>query len=1323
MANDPLGLLSGKNNDVAKDPLGLLSGVEKEYVATPGGKWEKPSDPLGLLSEEQIKSAVRGQILSGIEEPESEMKALGMDILSTIKDTGLGVAEAAGAMAKGAVATVVGGLSGVIAGGVESTGKSDVMYQNIRQVIPDATQSEDAMFWGEKVWTKKGASFANEISMGITSAEYLNDAKSKAQMVGLTNAMLSTGGTDEQNNMLMDMAHSLTAEASKISSSRSEYEEEVAAVAEEPRAITEFNMEAATRVIEDVSGEATKYLTERGEKATEVVMKPFEIISESSKWWGDKIYEATGNPSLAASASAGLEIAANFALPGLAGKLRGNLKAASAAKTAAAKEAAEAAIRQNLLDIRKAELEALRAEPNRLGDLSLKEYQLKKQSQLDAIKTEYEASKIGEPLKKPEPISPKKSEFVDVGETTVRDSPTYQEIYSRSAEGIGQSQTPARVSGNSLDKINAFRREQGLPEFGTSEYAAKTVEAKPISTDPLQVALTDKVVGKQKVRTIKPVEEKFIEVEGAKVVDPTPQTSKAPVFESAETTKTGVTKSSKSQKVTSREYSDQITREPYNQVAEGTDAKLTNISSADTYQTLKTALPRMKEKAVAATEAFVNALDVEAPYRRIGSPNTGLKIKNMASMQTAKTEFALHYADKLGQMVNRSRTDMARIPLLYEKPAKFKALKKQEQTRLKESVDEFGKFFEDAKQQYSDYGIELDFTKRISEEIQSLIDEGRKSGLDEGSILDLENALKEAQDMNFVHIPSAMWFDHLVRTNPEAASRALKLQATQKRKSFSINDLIDNGVISESQVHAADIIASYGRRMGRDFALLDVVDAAKAEGLAIPKNKWSDMLKSDPTLEGKFVDAPPSASILKGYKLHNQLAKTVDDMVKWRDPQSLWDKVTATTKGYAFANPVILPMNDFYQSVMARSWDSIARADKAFTQSAKGFKDVYKQTPEYWEAGELGLFSKTQANPWESWKAKLDSVKVDLPQRIFDKTGATIKNPIKEIYTLSHNLAWAMDEGMRMGTYRYFIDKGFSKPEAAQIAAKFHGDYASIPAKTRKALNRTLFTPTFKIAMGKLYGEMLTGAIKEAPMNVATLINKQGKPNYRANAMAKGLVGTVAIVEGFDLLMESYGFKTDEWGRKYSKEVVTEEGAEEVVVTFSGPHNMAQRFFYRFDSAMDLTNEGSFISNIIARNSWEITPALRLVYSLGQNQRPNGDQIYNSLDDAATIAADIWDYSAKNIVAMAGAMDTDEKDVKARKVLQEETSRAFDYLTRLVSFSYMRGPEAGRLEYKMKNLESLFYQALFSDEGLTDERLENFQEAVYTLVDEQTQED
>jgi len=107
MANDPLGLLSGNNNDGIKDPLGLLSGVEKEYVTTPGGKWEKPSDPLGLLSEEQIKSAVKGQILSGIEEPESEMKALGMDILSTIKDTGLGIAEAAGAMAKGAVATVV----------------------------------------------------------------------------------------------------------------------------------------------------------------------------------------------------------------------------------------------------------------------------------------------------------------------------------------------------------------------------------------------------------------------------------------------------------------------------------------------------------------------------------------------------------------------------------------------------------------------------------------------------------------------------------------------------------------------------------------------------------------------------------------------------------------------------------------------------------------------------------------------------------------------------------------------------------------------------------------------------------------------------------------------------------------------------------------------------------------------------------------------------------------------------------------------------------------------------------------------------------------
>lgn len=1328
MVSDPLGLLSNNGQSVGvsgtiNDPLGLLSTVEKEYITTPGGRWEKPSDPLGLLSEEQINKSIKAQILEGIEEPADEMKVLGMDVLRTMRDTGLGVAEAAGAIAKGIVATPVSGVVGLLAGAKEAEGKSDVIYQNIRKVLPDATHSDDAMFWGEKIWTAKGASFANEIAMGITSAEYLNDTKSKAQLVGLANSMLSSGGTDEQNNRLIDLSRSLTAEAKNISSSREEYESEVAAVKNEPKATTRFSLEAATKAIEDISGEATKYLTNTGEKTTGLVMKPFEIISESSKWWGDKIYEATGDPDLAASASAGLEIAANFALPILGGKLRANLKAASVAKTLAAKEAAEAAIRQNLLDIRKAELDALKAEPNRLGELSLKEYQLKKQSQLDAIKSEYEASKIGSPLKKPEPITPKKSEFVDVGETTVRDRPTYQEIYNRSTDGIGQSKTPARISENSLKKINEFRKKQGLPEFGVSKYATKPVEAKPISTEPLKVSLTDKIVGKQKVRAIKPIEEKFIDVEGSKVVDPTPQTSKAPVFESTETIKSGITKNSRSQIVTSKEYADQITREPYSQIIAGTDAKLPDIKSAESYQTLKTYIPKMKERAIAATEAFIDAIDIEAPYKRIGSPNTGLKIKNMASMQTAKTEFSLHYADKLGGMVNWSRTDMATIPLLYEKPTKFKTLSKQEQVRLKQAVDEFGKFFEDAKQQYADYGVELDFTKRITEEIQSLIDEGRKNGLDEGSILDLENALKEAQNMNFVHIPSAMWFDHLIRTNPEAASRALKLQATQKRKSFSINDLIDNGVISGSKVHAADIIASYGRRMGRDFALLDVVEAAKSEGLAIPNNKWADMLKSDPALEGKFVDAPPSASILKGYKLHNQLAKTVDDMVKWRDPQSLWDKVTATAKGYAFANPVILPMNDFYQAIMARSWDSIARADKMFTQTAKGFKDVYKQTPEYWEASELGLFSKTQSNPWDSWKAKLDSIKFDLPQRVFDKTSATIKNPIKEIYTLSHNLAWSMDEGIRMGTYRYFLDKGFSKSEAAQIAAKFHGDYASIPAKTRKALNRTLFTPTFKIAMGKLYGEMLTSAIKETPINVANLINKQGNLNYRAGAMAKGLIGTIAIAEGMDLLMNMYGFKTDEWGRKYSKEVITEDGPEEIVQTFSGPHNMAQRFFYRFDSAMDIANEGTFLSNIIARNSWEITPALRLMYNLAQNQRPNGEQIYNSLDDPATIAADIWGYSTKSIVAMYGAMDTDEKDAKARKVLQEETSRAFDYVTRLVSFSYIRGQEAGRLQYKMKNLESLLYKALFSEEGLTDDRIANFQEAVYNLVQEHTEEE
>lgn len=63
--------------------------------------------------------------------------------------------------------------------------------------------------------------------------------------------------------------------------------------------------------------------SERGMLYAEKAVWPFEKIHESAEWWGDKVFNATGNPELAATVSTIVESATLFAGPSLVKKLPG----------------------------------------------------------------------------------------------------------------------------------------------------------------------------------------------------------------------------------------------------------------------------------------------------------------------------------------------------------------------------------------------------------------------------------------------------------------------------------------------------------------------------------------------------------------------------------------------------------------------------------------------------------------------------------------------------------------------------------------------------------------------------------------------------------------------------------------------------------------------------------------------------------------------------------------------------------------------------------------------------------------------------------------
>jgi hypothetical protein len=558
----------------------------------------------------------------------------------------------------------------------------------------------------------------------------------------------------------------------------------------------------------------------------------------------------------------------------------------------------------------------------------------------------------------------------------------------------------------------------------------------------------------------------------------------------------------------------------------------------------------------------------------------------------------------------------------------------------------------------------------------------------------MKQALNTARRMEFVHIPTAMWFEGMLAKDPAGFSNKLRLLATQKRKTLMIKDLVEKGIIDKSEIHPADIIASYGRRMGRDFGLLNIVEAAVKEGKASTKPK-----------EG-FLPAPPNAGILRGKYLHPLLHDLVYEMTKHYDRKmGAVESLFSITKMTAFYNPLFLPMYDMVQASMLGSALNV----KMPKYAAKAIKDVWKKTPDFYEALDNGLASKPFNNPMRSWKHMVETAKRSRGGQIFD----ILKEPnaLKTVYNASWHTAWRLDETVRMMSYNYLKEKGFAPREAAQLAARFHSDYASVPAGTRRFLNRIFFTPTFKITMGKLFKDMIGNTVSGKFFK-----DKVGRK------YARGLLTTAAILQGFDSFMTSLmDFERDEWGRRYKKVVETDEGPKEVVFTWSTPANMFLKYLYRARDAMKPEIE-SPILDFIQRNIWEFHPLYRVGFQLATNDNGRGDPIVNRWDNDIDKAVKRSWYAFKSIVQIVGTMDKELSNKEAMDRFAEETSKTFEMITRPFAVKYMRSSAGRRKAYKLRKIQEDFQKFLFREARkgriMTEEQLQNFQEDLYQIIEE-----
>lgn len=736
----------------------------------------------------------------------------------------------------------------------------------------------------------------------------------------------------------------------------------------------------------------------------------------------------------------------------------------------------------------------------------------------------------------------------------------------------------------------------------------------------------------------------------------------------------------------------------------GNDTTLSFMGTEQVFESMKKGVEKLREAGIAARNIAMNLVSVEDRFRRVDGPETGFHAKNYFTQRASWEDWTIQ---KIAEVAKESgfKEDLLQVaPLIIESQ---KALKNAG-SNVKALGELYNKFKDDLAAEYKERGVTFNFKERIIDQIKDLLDEA-----DVKDVPQLKKALKTAEDLNWVHIAPA-WFENMLGDSV-GRSQALKILATHERKSLNIKSLIDRGLIKPEDVNLTGIMASQGRRAARDFALLDLRNSAIKEGLAREKVGWQ--VKKGQRPPAGFVEIPVSvAPVFKNHYVHKVMADYIQTEMMGRGLDlGPVNKVMSLSKMSAFINPGILPMYDMVQhSIKAtlKKWSvKNPKANIPFYYTAKGIKEYYNRTPRYYEAlNEGGLASQPYNSPFNTWEGLVEWANKSKKAKTIRILKSFLPHKtIQSTYNASWHLAWEMDKAIRMGTYEMLRDKGLSVRDAGQTAARAHSDYASIPPRVRRLLNIPFFTPTFKLTMGKFWIQMMKDAVKTgADFVTGKAIDK------KQLTFAQGAAGVLIINAAFDLFMTEFqGFKRDEWGRRYVKEIEDEKGEKkEIVQTWSAPSNMWFKYVSRWNAANKPWIDKKML-RFLEMNRWEFHPVWRTSYDLVQNNNGLGDEIWNEFDPEDVRLKKQMRYALTSIVALFRGFDAQPSTKEARRLFVKEVGQLWELASRPFTFKYMRATEETRKYQRVRSMKRKFERALRRGE-LNQEQVSQF----FKILDE-----
>lgn len=713
-----------------------------------------------------------------------------------------------------------------------------------------------------------------------------------------------------------------------------------------------------------------------------------------------------------------------------------------------------------------------------------------------------------------------------------------------------------------------------------------------------------------------------------------------------------------------------------------------------------------------------------------------------------------------GLDLNFKQNQMDRLAAKLEEISNLE--KQQEIARLLEEIEA------------TDHSFVDDRVKKMSKGLEKTQEKQEK----------LEKALKDISETEFVHVPYRMVFQkrlnsYLKESNAQQRKKKyvqMKSLLAVKRHVNTLRELMEkkdkNGdfIIDVDDLNPVNMVMNYAYNKGQDHALLDIRDAIR---------QYNEIFRISSTVPKTSKDgyewvkvSTPKLSILqsmltkkefkekKAVWIRQDAFMALNDAMNTGMERTAYDRLANITKMSSFWNPAFMAMYNTIQSMRSGVLTPLhpVRSVRTFKKALKdmgGFRAIVSTqalpySKDYLEALENGMSSTLFSNPFEHWREFADQINNKKPGNwatdairllIYQYKAAnplekaTVLYPlIKSYYMAAFHFTWQMDELFRMQGYNYLREKGHSPREAAQSISQLQGDYASVPPRTRKWMNRFLFTPTFKLATMKLYGKLLKSSLQVLNQIVRHPMSYKQRTTKMQRRYFYAAMGVYLINYMFDQLMiKGLGFERDTWGRRYRKKIINENGQQDYFyMTFSSPENIIQRFTERISKAFMTPGVANPVETFIQSNKWEFLPMLRHAVSAISGQGEEG-RIFSAFEDSVTtkVAKGMWYWTSKSFnfldaiqsrTEFAANAEEREKVVNTWiKEYGEGTGRLLNAFESVFAYAYITNSDEKQLSIKLKSMKKEFVKEAFESvkkRGIVDPALiENYKRTQKEVID------